>query len=78
MCYKYCVRIRPDRHSDCFASQGANYYRYAKFDENYCCMVCLRAEPTLPKLITHMTDSHHPFDLKFFGYNLHILKRVDQ
>jgi len=41
MCYKYCVRIRPDRHSDCFASQGANYYRYAKFDENYCCMVCL-------------------------------------
>lgn len=31
MCYKHCPRIRKDRHSLCFSTQNALYYRFVSF-----------------------------------------------
>ena len=78
MCYKHCPRVRKDRHSLCFSSSHALFYRFVSFGEKlYCCPLCLGITETALELAQHMADFHHPLDLKFFGYHQHILKRTN-
>ena len=77
-CFKYVRRFRDDRHDKCFYKSTTKSYRFISINKIYKCLLCFQDFGTKTSYVDHLLTEHHPLDLKFLGYNHHILKRVDK